>query len=128
MICSLSIELTYLIPRRSGLRGETLGNCKSETEFDDSFEANRLNGCMPHTAPRSRDRVAICKFPFIPIPIPFQLPGGRTSPSFYLIWKLFAGVCYITPLPTPGRFHTVVYFFLIAVPAKSVKLFVLLAT
>lgn len=90
MICSLSIELTYLIPRRSGLRGETLGNCKSETGLDDRFDANRLNGCMPHTAPRSRDRVAICKFPFS-FHIPFQLPGGRTSPSFYLIRKLFAG-------------------------------------
>jgi len=60
---------------------------------------------MGYTAPRSRDRVAICKFPF-------QLPGTALAPTF------FAGIV-ILPLPPLADFIRVLVLF-ITVPAKSV--------
>lgn len=83
MICSLSIELTYLIPRRSGLRGETLGNCKSETGLDDRFDANRLNGCMPcHT----RRHDPVIEWPYANFhshsTFHFSCQGAALAPAF----------------------------------------------
>jgi len=104
MVWLLSIELTYLDPVSIGSVGRNSGELHERDRFDDMFlqlNGVQLNG---YTAPRSRDRVAICKFPF-------QLPGAALAPTF------FAGIVFsVTPL---ADFIRVVVLFII-VPAKCV--------